>query len=266
MITFGRMCDSSFVAFSAICVLSRAQSYAGKAEIVAFAHLSNARNRLKRVRLKSLLLHLNERYHRRSSYTSICQSLSLSRPPFLFKRVWRSYKLRWRVRANVARGKRARRGWRNKKGTVCPQHFASTCSLHSSSVYVSMTGKALHRPNALARRNANFPWRGVREPKQEVHIKNFAFWQLRHQRCRDRVSGLSQSRIIGWTASLKFICDILFNALIYSGIDFIFIDSGTIGLPSRACGKILFYNRRKYRGDSTIQENCKTLLHDILVK
>lgn len=164
MITFGRMCDSSFVAFSAICVLSRARSYAGKSEIVAFAHSSSARNRLKRVRLKSLLLRPNERYHRRSSYTSICRSLSLSRPRFLSKRVWRLYKLRWRVRANVARGKRARRGWRNKKGTVCPQHFASTCSLHSSSVYVSMTGKALHRPNTLAHRNVNFPWRGVREP------------------------------------------------------------------------------------------------------
>lgn len=117
-----------------MCIIARA-ILRGQSWNCCLRAFVDAGNRLKRMRLKSLLLRPNERYHRRSSYTSICQSLSFylsfSRPRFLSKRVWRLYKLQWRVRANVARGKRARRGWRNKKGTVCPQHFASTCSLHS---------------------------------------------------------------------------------------------------------------------------------------
>lgn len=139
-----------------------------------------------------------------------------------------------------------------------PATLCSTCSLHSSSVYVSMTGKALHRPNAARHRNANFPWRGVREPgpQTKVFVKRFAFWRLRHQRHRDRESAFLERSITGRTASLKFIRDIFFNSFVsvYSGVEF--IDSGTIGFPSRTCAKILFYDRREYRGDSTIQENC----------
>lgn len=107
-------------------------------------------------------------------------------------------------------------------------------------------------------RNANFPWRGAREPgPKRKNIRNFAFWRLRHQRRRGRESGFQHYS--GRTASLKFIRDILFNLFpsVYSGVDSIFIDSGIIGLPSRTCAKILFYDRREYRGDSTIQENCK---------
>lgn len=71
-----------------------------------------------------------------------------------------------------------------RKG-ACARNTLPVRARYTPRLYVSMTGKALHRLTTRRHRNANFPWRGVREPgpKRKVFV-GFAFWRLRHQRRR----------------------------------------------------------------------------------
>lgn len=167
------------------------------------------------MRVKSLLLRPNERYHRRSSYTSICRSLSLSLAHVSCLSVCGGCTSCGEGCAQMLHGANGLGVAGEIRKGPCARNTLPVRARYTPRLYVSMTGKALHRLTTRRHRNANFPWRGVREPgpKRKVFV-GFAFWRLRHQRTpRDRESGFSQSSngtITGRTASLKFMRDIFF--------------------------------------------------------